>query len=74
MFIVRWLGNKVGRGYSDKDRIVVGGFMSVEMGRFNRRGRGGFVRGRRGGSVGFRNVIWVLEVDKEYDRSIGYVD
>lgn len=76
--IARWGGNKAGRGYSDKDRIVVGGPMSVEMGRgrLNRRGRGGGwpARGRRGGSAGSRNVTWAVEVDKEYDRSIGYVD
>lgn len=72
--IARWSGNKAGRGYSDKDRIVVGGPMSVEMGRPNRRGRGGSAHGRRGGNVGSRNVTWAVEVDKEYDRSIGYVD
>ena len=74
--IARWGGNKAGRGYSDKDRIVVGGPMSVEMGRPNRRGRGGPSRGRRGGGsgAGSRNVTWAVEVDKEYDRSIGYVD
>ena len=74
--IARWSGNKAGRGYSDKDRIVVGGPSSVEMGKPNRRGRGGnwSARGRRGGSVGARNVTWAVEVDKEYDRSIGYVD
>lgn len=74
--IARWGGNKAGRGYSDKDRIVVGGPSSVEMGRPNRRGRGGLLRGRRGGggSAGSRNVTWAMEVDKEYDRSIGYVD
>lgn len=74
--IARWSGNKAGRGYSDKDRIVVGGPMSVEMGRQHRRGRGGPLRGRRGGgsNAGSRNVTWAVEVDKEYDRSIGYVD
>ena len=72
--IARWSGNKAGRGYSDKDRIVVGGPTSVEMGRPSRRGRGYPPRGRRGGSAGVRNVTWAVDVDQEYDRSIGYVD
>lgn len=74
--IARWGGNKAGRGYSDRDRIVVGGPTSVEMGRprYNRRGRGYPPRGRRSGSAGVRNVTWAVDVDKEYDRSIGYVD
>ena len=73
--IARWQGNKAGRGYSDKNRIVVGGPMSVEMGRSSRRGRGGHLRGKRGGAVaGTRSVTWAVDVDKEYDRSIGYVE
>lgn len=72
--IARWGGNKAGRGYSEKDRIVVGGPSSVEMGQPRRRGRGYPPRARRGGSAGARNVSWAVEVDKEYDRSIGYID
>lgn len=72
--IARWGGNKAGRGYSDKERIVVGGPSSVEMGRPNRRGRGYPPRGRRGASSVGRNVSWAVDVDKEYDRSIGYID
>ena len=72
--IARWGGNKAGRGYSDKEHIVVGGPTSVEMGRPSRRGRGHPPRGRRIGSASGRNVSWAVDVDKEYDRSIGYVD
>lgn len=72
--IARWGGNKAGRGYSDKERIVVGGPTSVEMGRPSRRGRGFFPRGRRGGNATVRNVSWAVDVDKDYDRSIGYVE
>lgn len=74
--IARWSGNKAGRGYNDKDRIVVGGPSSVEMGKLGRRGRGSLwsARGKRGGGAGTRNVTWAAEVDKEYDRSIGYVE
>lgn len=72
--IARWGGNKAGRGYSDKERIVVGGPSSVEMGRPNRRGRGYVPRGRRGVNTTVRNVSWAIDVDKDYDRSIGYVE
>lgn len=73
--IARWSGNKAGRGYSERERIVVGGPSSVEMGRpKGRRGRGHPQRVRRGASAGTRNVTWAVDVDKEYDRSIGYVE
>lgn len=54
VFIVCWLGNKVGCGYNDKDWIVVGGLFSVEMGKFGRCGCGSFwsVCGKCGGGVG----------------------
>ena len=68
MPVANWSGNKAGRGYTEKSRIIVGGPNSVEMG-----GRGRGMRGRRGrGST--RNVSWAVEVDKDYDRSIGYKD
>lgn len=70
MPVANWSGNKAGRGYTEKSRIIVGGPTSVELGD---RGRGRGIRGRRGrGST--RNVSWAVEVDKDYDRSIGYKD
>lgn len=74
VFIVCWGGNKVGCGYSDKECIVVGGFFSVEMGWFNRCGWGYFLWGRCGVNIIVWNVFWVIDVDKDYDRSIGYVE
>ena len=70
--IAQWGGNKAGRGYSEKNRIIVGGPTSVELGhsRGQRRGRGA-TRGRQGGT-GARSVTWAMDVDQEYDRNIGY--
>ena len=66
MPVAKWSGNKAGRGYTERSRIIVGGPTSVEMG-----GRGRGLRGRRGRG-GPRNVSWAVEIDKDYDRSIGY--
>jgi len=44
------------------------------MGRPSRRGRVFFPRGQRGGNATVRNVSWAEDVDKDYDRSIGYVE
>ena len=70
--IAQWSGNKAGRGYSERSRIVVGGPTSVELGhqRGSRRGRGG-ARARHAGSDA-RSVTWAMDVDRAYDRSIGY--
>lgn len=73
--VANWGGNRAGRDYSEHNRIVAGGAGSVELpyrGR-NRGGRGG----RRGGGglwLNTRNVTWAVEVDKDYDRRIGYKD
>ena len=72
--IARWGGSKSGRGYSDKELIVVGGPTSVEMGRPSGRGRVFFPRGQRGRNSTVRNVSWAEDVNKDYDRSIGYVE
>lgn len=76
--VANWGGNRAGRDYNEHNRIVAGGAESVELpsrGR-SRGGRGGR-GGRRGGGglwTNTRNVTWAVEVDKDYDRRIGYKD
>jgi len=77
--VANWGGNRAGRDYSEHNRIIAGGAESVELpsrGR-NRGGRGG--RRGVGGMMpalwpNARNVSWAVEVDKDYDRRIGYKD
>ncbi|XP_032217699.1 constitutive coactivator of PPAR-gamma-like protein 1 [Nematostella vectensis] len=72
--VAKWGGNKAGRGYDERNRIIAGGPMSVEMSFRGRRGRRGGNRGRGGGAnwAGTRNVTWAVEPDADYDRRIGY--
>ncbi|KAK3700688.1 hypothetical protein QZH41_015639 [Actinostola sp. cb2023] len=71
--VANWGGNRAGRDYSEHSRIVAGGAGSVEI---PSRGRNRGGRGRRGGGTwpNTRNVTWAVEVDKDYDRRIGYKD
>lgn len=69
--VANWGGNRAGRDYNEHNRIVAGGPASVEL-PSRGRGRGGR-GGRRGGHwQNSRNVTWAVEVDKDYDRRIGY--